>query len=387
MMGGVVAQRLRPPTPAARRAALGFMALLMGLAPFAWAQPVPQVRVLLAELSTLTARFDGPHRGAIDGRSFEVALPLAWPVHAHEGRLWVDGLEVGDVLDLTSDDGFVWAGVRYRGTLRLLAQDQSMLLINVLDIETYLRGVVPAEMQASWPLEALKAQAVAARTYTLGRLDPSNTHDLCATVDCQVYRGAEVEHPATDAAVLATAGEVLLYDGDYARTYYHSDSGGAVASSLEVWGSALPYLQAKTDVASNGPHAQWTARLDPQRMRTYLVAAGFSVGTPTRVQVLEVSSSGRALRATISGTQGSVTLAGTALRLQLRAWGLRSTRIVMTGDLSVRGQGWGHGVGMSQYGARERALSGNDYRQILAFYYPGTTLTGWEAVVANRTQP
>jgi stage II sporulation protein D len=110
-------------------------------------------------------------------------------------------------------------------------------------------------MQASWPLEALKAQAVAARTYTLLHIDGRRAYDVCATVDCQVYRGREVEHPASDAAVAATAGEVLTFRGAFARTYYHADSGGVIASSAEVWGSEIPYLQAFQDVASGGPHA------------------------------------------------------------------------------------------------------------------------------------
>lgn len=364
MMRGVQ----RPPP-----AVLAVVASLL-LAAVATAHAHALVRVLLADAPLVDVRFDGPHRGAIDGRPFEAALGLSWPAVAVGDRLWVDGADVGRTLDLTADEGFVWAGHRYRGTLRLIADAGRVRVVNVLDLESYLRGVVPAEMLASWPTEALKAQAVAARTYTLLHLDPAAPYDVCATVDCQVYRGRDAEHPASDAAVAATAGEVLTYLGAFARTYYHADSGGVIASSAEVWGSEIPYLQAFQDVASGGPHALWTARIDARGVATHLAAIGIHVGTVQRLRVLETSPSGRVVRAEIVGAAGRALLEGVTLRTQLRAWGLKSTRFVMTGDLSVRGEGWGHGVGMSQYGARTLALAGYGYAQILGFYYPDTQL-------------
>ena len=363
MMGGV--QRL------ASTLALLLLSAALGVA---HAQAQALVRVLLADAPAAIVRFDGPHRGALDGRPFEAPLALDWPVIAHGDRLWVDGRDAGHQLDLTSDAGFAWNGRRYRGTLRLIADAGLVRIVNVLDIEAYLRGVVPAEMQASWPAEALKAQAVAARTYTLLHLDAGGDYDVCATIDCQVYRGREVEHPASDAAITATAGEVLTYGGVFARTYYHADSGGVIASSAEVWGSEIPYLQAFQDVASDGPHATWSARLDPRGIAAHLAAIGVRVGTPQRVIVRETSSSGRVVRAEVVGSGGRAVLDGVTLRTQLRAWGLKSTRFVMTGDLTLRGEGWGHGVGMSQYGARALALAGYGYAQILGFYYPETRL-------------
>ncbi len=363
MMGGV--QRL------VHTFALVLLSAALGVA---HAQAQALVRVLLADAPAAIVRFDGPHRGALDGRPFEASLGLDWPVIAHGDRLWLDGRDAGHQLDLTSDDGFAWDGRRYRGTLRMLADQGRVRIVNVLDIEAYLRGVVPAEMQASWPAEALKAQAVAARTYTLLHLDPNRDYDVCATIDCQVYRGREVEHPASDAAIVATAGEVLTYGGVFARTYYHADSGGVIASSAEVWGSEIPYLQAFQDVVSGGPHASWSARLEPRGVTAQLAAIGVRVGTLQRLIVLEASSSGRVVRAEVVGSQGRAVLDGVTLRTQLRAWGLKSTRFVMTGDLTLRGEGWGHGVGMSQYGARALALAGYGYAQILGFYYPETRL-------------
>jgi stage II sporulation protein D len=358
-------------------ARLGRSVLALALvAVLASAAAQPLVRVLLTETTSgVTVAFEGPHRGAVDGRPFVTPFALAWPVEVDGERLLVDGHAVGRQLDLAPDVGLLaFDGRRFRGTLRLLAHDGRLLAINVLDVESYLRGVVPAEMQASWPMEALKAQAVAARSYILAHVDPTGHYDICATTDCQVYRGADAEHPRTDAAVAETAGLVLTFDGRFARTYYHSDSGGVIASAQEVWGMSLPYLKAFQDVRSDGPHRRWEQTLDPAVIARSLAGTGRSVGAVRRVRVLALSESGRVARLEIVGDAGSLTLQGIDARLQARGWGLRSTRFQMVGDLVARGEGWGHGVGMSQYGARELALAGHSFGQILGFYYPSTAL-------------
>ncbi len=357
-------------------------AAVVFLGSLALAQPL--VRVLLAERGAVEVVLDGPHRGAIDGRAFATPFALTWPVTAIGDRLVVDGHEIGRQLELAPDQGEVrWDGVRYRGRLRLVARAGSVIVINVVGLEDYLRGVVPAEMQATWPLEALRAQAVAARTYTLAKLSPNAPYDVCATSDCQMYRGIDVEHPRTDQAVSDTVGEVLTYRGAYARTYYHADSGGVIASSAEVWGGSIPYLSAFQDVASDGPHRHWNVQLEPALVARHLAAAGYTVGNVRQVRVLATSESGRVQRLEVTGSAGRVVLEGLDARTQVRAWGLKSTRFRMAGDLLVRGEGWGHGVGMSQYGARALALAGYSYGQVLGFYYPDTQLQRI-ALVAER---
>ena len=368
-MMGAVRRRDRPTATAV------FVALLGAVLAAPWGQAQPLVRVLLGDgLAEAHVAFAGHHRGAIDGRPFETPFALIWPVAAAAGELTVDGRPIGRVLELWSDDGVVWDGRPYRGSLRLSVDGDRIRIVNVVDLEAYLRGVVPAEMVASWPAEALRAQAVAARTYTLAHLDPEAAYDVCATDECQVYRGRGAEQPATDAAIAATAGLVVTYGGVIARTYYHSDSGGVIASSAEVWGRDLPYLQAFQDVAADGPHRTWTARLSPVQIAATLRSLGRDVGVVQRMTVVTTSASGRAQRAEFVGGAGRTVLEGQTLRAALRGWGLKSTRFTMTGDLSMRGEGWGHGVGMSQYGARALALQGYGFAQILAFYYPDTSL-------------
>jgi stage II sporulation protein D len=343
--------------------------------------PGTQVRVLLAVVNAAVIDADGAHHGVIDGEQrFSTALPLEWPLQALGGRVLVDGVDVGTSLHIAMDEGLVtFDGQRYRGSLRFTAAGDMLQVVNVLDIESYLRGVVPSEMSASWQMEALKAQAVAARSYTMTSLDPTASYDLCATVDCQVYRGVEAEHERTDAAILATAGVVVTYQGVTAHTYYHADSGGVVASSGEVWGTALPYLVTLADAPANSPHRSWQARLDGGSVGAALAAAGLPVGTVTGLRVVRLSESGRVAELEVTGTARTRLLSGVVLREQARGWGLKSMRFRVQGGLVVNGDGWGHGVGMSQYGARALANAGYDFGSILAFYYPATNLTRFVA--------
>lgn len=339
------------------------------------------VRVLLDLTEALTVGATGPHSGSVDGAPrFRTAADLDWPVTARAGHLYVDGNRIGTRLLLEPDGSFMRVnGNRYRGSIQLTAQGDQVQVINLVDMESYLRGVVPSEMSASWPMEALKAQAVAARSYTLTSLNSQAEYDLCATVECQVYRGVEVEHARTDNAVFATAGVVVTYGGSTARTYYHADSGGMIASSQEVWGAALPYLVARADAVTSTPHRSWVVTLDSASLTASMNGLGLGVGSVSALRVVRLSESGRVVELQVTGNAGSQVLSGTQLTSLTRSWGLKSTRFTVQSGLTVRGDGWGHGVGMSQYGARALAQSGYDYGRILSYYYPSTSLTQFVA--------
>ncbi len=354
--------------------ALALALATLALAPVALAGPL--VRVLLADgLSSATIDLAGAHEVRSARGAVRSGLGLSWPLSTRGDDVMSGELEVGAWLELAPEDGVVrHDGRAYRGALRIEAHEGGLRVINLVDLEAYLRGVVPSEMSASWPMEALKAQAVAARSYTLASLDHAADYDVCASDACQVYRGVAAEHPRSDRAVHETEGIVIAWRGAPAVAYYHADSGGALASSGEVWGRELPYLRNGTDVPVDSPHRGWTFRLDPAALAAALAAEGRAVGTPSGLTVLARSPSGRVARAELAGSAGRTSLAGPALTRVLRAVGLKSTRISVTGPLTVRGDGWGHGVGMSQYGARALALRGYDYGRILAYYYPGVGL-------------
>lgn len=365
-----------------------FSLLLVSLVlSFGSAQGMVYVRVLLEEVpGNLTINMSGGHTVYVDGvQRSATNLGLNWPVQAISGQLYVDGQVVGKSLTLEPSDGSltVWDNTSYRGALRLTAKGNNFQIINVVDLESYLRGVVAAEMPGSWPLEALKAQAVAARTYVLYSMKPTNTYDICATTDCQKYRGVAEEHPNSDQAVFETAGQVLTYGGAFAKTYFHSDSGGVLASPQEVWGGVVDYLPAHNDVVYDTPHRNWEKTLEPSSVENMLAAYGKNVGTVGSMQIISNTASGRVWEMTFTGSSGSVTMAGTSLTKMLRDMGLKSTRFSMTGNLSMVGSGFGHGVGMSQYGAKFLSGQGYAYSQILLFYYPGTNLQMMPYAVAQ----
>lgn len=344
------------------------------------------VRVLLfSAAERIEVAAPGAHRGESEHTTFETQLGLTWPVEQRGGTLFVDDTPVGTSFTLTPLDAHYLQldGLPYRGTISVHAGDNGELyVVNTLPVDDYLRGVLPSEMPPSWPEEALKAQAVASRTYTLASLQPTEPYDLCATTDCQVYGGYLVEHERTNAAIEATTGEVVMYGDELAQTYYHSDSGGYVASSSEVWGDQLPYLAARSDVPATTPHRSWTFRIDPNVVAADLRALGYSPGAIQALRVVSYSDSARVASADIVTSTGTIRLAGAQLNSLLRGWGMKSTRFRMTGDFSATGDGWGHGVGMSQYGARALAMDGSRYHDILAFYYPQTVVT-----VAPRAEP
>lgn len=370
--------------PVVHRRLLISLALLMATL-LASAQDA-EVRVLLERVDH-EIRFEvtEAHRGLVDGlQIFDTPLGITWPIRVDRGSLLIDGAQFGRSLTLAPRSAtVVWGGHEYRGALQFVANGDELLVINVVGLEEYLRGVVPAEMMAAWPLEALKAQAVASRTYTILSLGSGEAFDICATVECQRYAGVASEHLRSDRAVAETSGLVLTYRGEPARTYYHADSGGALASSAEVWGRALPYLASRNDVTALTPHRRWRRALDPYALSQSLSGLGYRIGAVEVLRVTSYSDSGRAERAEIIGSQGTAVLAGANLTALLRGVGLKSTRFKMVGQLTAQGDGWGHGVGMSQYGARTLAESGYGFEQILRFYYPDTMLQRLAALASR----
>ena len=285
---------------------------------------------------------------------------------------------------------------RYRGTIEVLrAADGSLSLIGELSFEDYVKGI--AEVPRDWPMEALKAQVVAARTYALNRMQEgsgSGEYDLCATTSCQVYVGMEVEAGAWGdrwiRAVDDTAGQVLLYQGEPALTYYSSTSPGRRFDAEDVFGGeALPYLRGgpeRDDRAS--PVSRWRVEVPFDDLARFLSIEGLWGGGAIR----EVRAGEGSIR--IAGAR-SVTISKDSLRDALNetascvaperyptyeqdGYRLPSTvpsrwfRAVQEGrSIVLEGRGWGHGVGMVQWGAYGKAQRGLPYDQILAEYYGG----------------
>ncbi len=291
-------------------------------------------------------------------------------------------------------------GKAYRGNVEFYPDDGGMQCVNVLSIEDYLRGVVPLEMghRGDESLEALKAQAVTARTYALKFLlaRDSASFDIRGSIQDQVYGGVGAEYPLSDRAIRETRGRVLLYTDTLALCYYHSTCGGMSAGRNEVWGGpVVPYLVTRPDRDPSGKpwcqashYMQWTESWDLAELadilRRNLKDAGVASAPAFRkVKDFKVESrfsDGRINALEVETDRGAFELHGDKIRVALKtAKGkiLESDRfdISVEGDRAVaRGSGYGHGVGMCQMGALARAAAGQDYREILAAYYPGTVL-------------
>lgn len=350
------------------------------------------MRVLVAAAPQLTVRVTQAGTGpAVSppplGRPAPVSPPTApspmtaWTVGVSGGQLTLNGRAAGNpTLYLPPSPGSVVdiAGKSYRGGVLLRVQGGGVQGVNVVNIEDYLRGVVPAEMPASWPAAALNAQAVIARTYVAARINPAAPYDTCATESCQVYPGLKAEKAETNTAIAATRAQVVAFSGKPASTYFSSDSGGFTASSAEVWGKALPYLRAQADpFSAGGPRGGWRIEATAAQVQAVAARYGARVGTLRSVTVTRQSASGRPEEITLSGDGGTARITGANAGGFVRSLGAPGTRVTLSGlsPLVISGSGAGHGVGLSQYGALGLARAGQDHLNILGFYYPGTSLS------------
>lgn len=270
-------------------------------------------------------------------------------------------------------------GKKYFGGVRLNKVEKKFTVINLATLEEYLRGVVPEEMSPSYPLEALKAQAVAARSFALKNRDKhkADGFDLCATTHCQVYVGAKGAADS-DKAIKETCGEILTYKNKLIETSFHADSGGMTENVADVWGRNLPCLAAVKEIIQFGE--PWTVKFTAKDFSSRF-GDNFGEVKSIKLSKLKIgttandrTSSGRVKFAQIVGSKRILTLEGTELR---RKFSLPSTLFDMKlegNEVIFTGYGRGHGVGMSQKGAKSYAEAGWSYEKILTHYYRDTKL-------------
>ena len=226
---------------------------------------------------------------------------------------------------MKSASGVVVDGVKYKGSLVIERNSNGLNLINKVDVEEYLKGVLKSEMSPTWPKEALKAQAVLARTYTLAG-KRHGSYDLCDETHCQVYRGTAGESPNITQAVNETKGQILTYGGAPAQTFFFSDSGGMTTSSEAVWGGAIPYLKPKADpVPSGSPNKTWQTQLTMAQMGSKLNAAGAGVGTLKSLRPYKRDKSGRIEQIELKGSAGTKIISGDKFRNAVGASVVKST--------------------------------------------------------------
>ncbi len=327
-------------------------------------------------------------------------------------------------------------GVKYRGGIQFKRIDGGALtIINVVDIEQYLYSVIGKEMSPSWNIEALKAQAVCARGFAISNYNKFSKYgfNLDTTTTSQVYKGVSTETESTRRAADETKGQVLKHDGKIIQSIYCASMGGASANAENVWGGSYPYLVSVTDPYENPDEAtrySWSITLTADEIKNCLSNSGVNIGNITSVEIVSQDSAGYVTELLFTGTNGTHTVKrsdcrtifGGKLHSQrytiaggeetypnisiISADGIftkpsnelyvqgagkmsvlnvlssvitkmfapQSGNAVSAGEYTFNGNGWGHGVGMSQWGAKAMADKGFTYEDILTFYYTGTYL-------------
>ncbi len=263
----------------------------------------------------------------------------------------------------------------YRGSMEIHNVLGKISVINVLSMGDYLKSVIPGEIPANWNAEALKAQAIASRTYAYHHILGNKNrklYDLDATTSFQVYKGMVSEKPFTNDAVESTSGEVLMYNGGPILAFFHSTCGGRTADNGDLWeGKNHPYLKSvPCPYCESSPHYRWSTDLTLDKIRESLQRHNQFTG---RIRSIAFKShEGRVTDVIVRHTQGVTTMKGNQFRLLFPTDSLKSTFFVSKKGgrgLHFEGRGWGHGVGLCQWGARGMAEKGFNYKKILQYYY------------------
>jgi stage II sporulation protein D len=391
-----------PVNPVARRLKLTLVVWGLLLVGVTEAEGAPSIRVLLsAEVQRLEVQAEGPvwitdpsrHGRAI--RSSVRIVPsgkgfLVNGLRVEHERLIMRAGERGLTLLLSKPNGKV-AGtskpandprlaVPVSGLVHVVRRGKTFLVINQVDLEEYVKGVVPAEVNSTWPLEMLKAQAVAARTYALYQqmLSATRDYDVAATVQDQVYRGKNGIDAAVLRAVEETRGLVLTYQNAPIYAAFSSTAAGLTEDAMNVWSKEYPYLKGvECPFDLESPYYQWTVSFRLDNLEQNLRQQGFSVGTIVAITPVAFSRGGRVAKLLVAHSGGELILRGEELRKAVGYSIVPSTQFTIDSvgrDVVLSGYGAGHAVGMCQWGAKELAELGYPFSTILQYYYPGTDL-------------
>ena len=359
-----------------------------------YASKEPTIRVLISKNDKIRIRSDRFIPLTVEGNSFFNNKIKGLTIKNQNTRkiLYFDknkqkiiNLKNKQKFQVRSSDGRgIWVGnKRYSGKINLYIVDSKIFVVNVIGIERYLSSVVGAEMPTKWPIEALKAQAIASRTYAL-KQKGTPLYDIDSTQKNQVYNGLESGTRKTRRAVKSTRSLVLIYKNKLINALFHSSSGGMTENSQDVWKNKFPYLSTVKDFDKNNPKLRWEKRLSNVELQNLFP----NIGGINKIEILNISDTGRVKNVRIYGEYGSNKISGLDVRQKMN---LNSTlfrfkliedeennKFPFTKSLLVTGQGSGHGVGMSQWGAKYMASKGQKAETILKYYYKGVQVKPYQ---------
>ncbi|OGF46035.1 MAG: hypothetical protein A2452_12480 [Candidatus Firestonebacteria bacterium RIFOXYC2_FULL_39_67] len=317
----------------------------------------------------------------IDGASDASFGPKGFKVDIDNNSIVIEGKSYGSkVKILPTNNKFHLNGNEFRGSLVFYISDGKLNAVEDFSMEEYLYGVVGREMSGSSPIEALKAQAVAARTfgYYEAGLRRTKEYDIDNLRQSQAYSGTESENHNSIEAVDLTSGEIMKYKGEPIFAAFAANCGGYTEDNREVFGNKLPYLQAvPCTFCKHYPHASWREEIDTSYIVSSLKRKGFDVDRISNIDITDTSKAGRVKQISIITDKGRITMSTNEFRLAVGSDKFKSARFTVRsrGDsLLFTGKGWGHGVGMCQDGADGMAKAGSSYRRILTRYYTGIEL-------------
>jgi len=315
-------------------------------------------------------------------RSFALLNDTVFSADARGVRMAGTPLGASRVAILPDMPRTLWInGTLYRGDATIIAGNPgSVTVVNTLPLEDYLMGVVPKETFASWPEAAVRAQAVAARSFAVHHMRKAAAADFDVIAPAhQLYGGVAAEDPRTTKAVLDTEGEVLWYNGGVLCTFFHTTCGGRTEEASNIFPNVTAYPPAVlSPYEADSPHHAWRHSIALVNCAEKLRQAGKSPGGPlTSVTIVRRFPSGRVAQIRFASRDSSVTLTGEECRRILGYDSIRSTwfNAGIRGDrIEFAGRGWGHGVGLCQWSSKGMADRGYDYERILLYFYPGAQL-------------
>ena len=300
-------------------------------------------------------------------------------------------IEVDKGLEIKSHDkrGIWVGGKRYSGLISIRNLKNEIFVVNKLGIEKYLTSVVGSEMPHKWPLEALKAQAIASRTYALKKIG-NDLYDIDSTQRDQVYNGLESKTYKTNKAVKHTRSLVITHKNKLINALFHSSSGGMTENSEDVWRNKYPYLTSVKDFDQKNPKMYWEKIFSNKELQMLFP----KIGGINEIEILDITKTGRVKNIKLIGNYGSLDFSGTNLRKKM---GLKSTLFRfkfithntykeknkiknLNNSLKISGVGAGHGVGMSQWGAKYLAMRGYKAKDILGHYYKGIQIKPFKEI-------